>query len=160
MLHSSTMSQAWYLSCTLYVTWTWPNSIAMQHASTMSCQLCQACRLLQYIVQCLLCNMLQICTNYCRWPRFELPIQKLCGGDWDRSLNISVWDWNRWVQLVCLREKEGERETKMSYGGESRKVNEETIWCPQVWWPWAYWKRNCHTQGDHTREVRENASDY
>jgi hypothetical protein len=30
-----------------------------------------------------------------RWPRFELPIQKLCSGDWERGLRFSVWDWNR-----------------------------------------------------------------
>lgn len=29
------------------------------------------------------------------WPLFEISIQKLCSGDWDRTLRLSVWDWNR-----------------------------------------------------------------
>ena len=32
----------------------------------------------------------------CRWPEFVISIQKLCSGDWDRSIRISVWDWNRY----------------------------------------------------------------
>ena len=30
---------------------------------------------------------------------FEISAQKLCSGDWDRTLKLSVWDWNRWVCL-------------------------------------------------------------
>ncbi len=29
-----------------------------------------------------------------RWPSFTLSSQKLCSGDWDRTLRISVWDWD------------------------------------------------------------------
>ena len=32
----------------------------------------------------------------CRWPKFVISIQKLCSGDWDRTIRISVWDWNRY----------------------------------------------------------------
>ena len=32
----------------------------------------------------------------CRWPEFVISIQKLCSGDWDRTIRISVWDWNRY----------------------------------------------------------------
>ncbi|KAL5473555.1 hypothetical protein EMCRGX_G028048 [Ephydatia muelleri] len=30
-----------------------------------------------------------------RWPAFQIDIQKLCSGDWERTLQFSVWDWNR-----------------------------------------------------------------
>lgn len=29
-----------------------------------------------------------------RWNKFTLKIQQLCGGDWERTLRFSVWDWN------------------------------------------------------------------
>ena len=27
---------------------------------------------------------------------FDISVQKLCSGDWDRSIRLSVWDWNRY----------------------------------------------------------------
>ncbi|KAL5473582.1 hypothetical protein EMCRGX_G028082 [Ephydatia muelleri] len=30
-----------------------------------------------------------------RWPAFHMEMQTLCSGDWERTLQISVWDWNR-----------------------------------------------------------------
>ncbi|KAL5473572.1 hypothetical protein EMCRGX_G028068 [Ephydatia muelleri] len=30
-----------------------------------------------------------------RWPAFQMEIQKLCSGDWERTLQFSVWDWNK-----------------------------------------------------------------
>ncbi|KAL5473575.1 hypothetical protein EMCRGX_G028072 [Ephydatia muelleri] len=30
-----------------------------------------------------------------RWPKFQMEIQKLCSGDWERTLQFSVWDWNK-----------------------------------------------------------------
>ena len=35
--------------------------------------------------------------NLCslRWPSFIISSQKLCSGDWERTLCFSVWDWNR-----------------------------------------------------------------
>lgn len=30
-----------------------------------------------------------------KWPKFQLPIQKLCSGDWERSIRFTVWDWNK-----------------------------------------------------------------
>ena len=42
-----------------------------------------------------------------RWPIFEISIQKLCSGDWDRRLKFACLDWNRCVCVctcsVCLR---------------------------------------------------------
>ena len=32
-----------------------------------------------------------------RWPAFQMEIQKLCSGDWERTLQFSVWDWNKLV---------------------------------------------------------------
>ena len=32
-----------------------------------------------------------------RWKRFEISIRKLCSGDWDRTIKITVWDWNKLV---------------------------------------------------------------
>ncbi|XP_065898751.1 copine-9-like [Dysidea avara] len=29
------------------------------------------------------------------WKEFVIPMQKLCSGDWDRTLKFSVYDWNR-----------------------------------------------------------------
>ena len=32
-----------------------------------------------------------------------MPIQKLCSGDWDRTLQFSVFDWNRYnTCTVCI----------------------------------------------------------
>ena len=33
-----------------------------------------------------------------RWKGFNVSAQKLCSGDWERTLDITVWDWNRYVQ--------------------------------------------------------------
>ncbi|KAL5473586.1 hypothetical protein EMCRGX_G028088 [Ephydatia muelleri] len=30
-----------------------------------------------------------------RWPAFQMEIQKLCSGDWERTLQFSVWDWDK-----------------------------------------------------------------
>eukprot|EP00731_Ephydatia_muelleri_P028938 Em0020g582a len=30
-----------------------------------------------------------------RWPAFHMEMQTLCSGDWERTLQFSVWDWNR-----------------------------------------------------------------
>ena len=35
-----------------------------------------------------------------RWKGFTLSVQKLCSGDWDRALKISVWDWNRYIRTL------------------------------------------------------------
>lgn len=32
-----------------------------------------------------------------RWKGATIPAQKLCSGDWDRTLYFTVWDWNRCV---------------------------------------------------------------
>ena len=29
------------------------------------------------------------------WREFDITMQKLCSGDWDRTLQFSVYDWNR-----------------------------------------------------------------
>lgn len=29
-----------------------------------------------------------------RWPPFTMGVQKLCSGDWDRTLKVIVSDWN------------------------------------------------------------------
>ena len=29
------------------------------------------------------------------WREFDITMQKLCSGDWDRTLQLSVYDWNR-----------------------------------------------------------------
>ena len=31
-----------------------------------------------------------------------LPMQKLCSGDWDRTLKFSVYDWNRLVGQFAM----------------------------------------------------------
>ena len=35
----------------------------------------------------------------CSWKEFIIPMQKLCSGDWDRTLKFTVYDWNKLV--VC-----------------------------------------------------------
>ena len=35
-----------------------------------------------------------------RWKAATITAQKLCSGDWDRTLYFTVWDWNRCV-CVC-----------------------------------------------------------
>ena len=37
-----------------------------------------------------------------RWPIFEISIQKLCSGDWDRRLKFACLDWNRCVCVCCV----------------------------------------------------------
>ena len=42
------------------------------------------------------------CNNIlCSWRTFVVPIQKLCSGDWDRALQFSVYDWNRYSTVQC-----------------------------------------------------------
>ena len=31
------------------------------------------------------------------WKELIIPMQKLCSGDWDRTLKFSVYDWNKLV---------------------------------------------------------------
>ncbi len=41
----------------------------------------------------------QVTQNCCvcefRWTQFSISIRQLCSGDWDRTLKIMVWDWNK-----------------------------------------------------------------
>ena len=41
-------------------------------------------------------------TTVNRWKGTTITAQKLCSGDWDRTLYFTVWDWNRCVR-VCVR---------------------------------------------------------
>ena len=54
--------------------------------------------------------MIILCTEIneifitCSWSEFAMPMQKLCSGDWDRTLQFSVFDWNRSASLFhCLK---------------------------------------------------------
>ena len=40
-------------------------------------------------------SLVDVCFSPLRWKGVTLPIQKLCGGDWDRTLCFTVYDWNR-----------------------------------------------------------------
>ena len=40
---------------------------------------------------------------FIRWPLFTIPVGKLCSGDWDRTLKITIWDWNKLVGCIeCI----------------------------------------------------------
>ena len=41
-------------------------------------------------------------TTVNRWKGTTITAQKLCSGDWDRTLYFTVWAWNRCVR-VCVR---------------------------------------------------------
>ena len=44
-------------------------------------------------------------TTVNRWKGTTITAQKLCSGDWDRTLYFTVWDWNRCVRTyvyVCM----------------------------------------------------------
>ena len=36
------------------------------------------------------------------WNEFTMPMQKLCSGDWERTLQFSVFDWNKLVMAVFI----------------------------------------------------------
>ncbi len=42
-----------------------------------------------------LLNFIELSFHLLRWQQFEIAAQKLCSGDWDRTLRLTVWDWNR-----------------------------------------------------------------
>ena len=57
-------------------------------------------------VQCTLyvCMYTYFVLNSFSWKKFDISIRKLCSGDWDRTIQITVWDWNKLVsmQIVLL----------------------------------------------------------
>ena len=46
------------------------------------------------IILYLLYDKLHVCLLLHRWPSFRISAQKLCSGDWERTLRFSVWDWD------------------------------------------------------------------
>ena len=51
--------------------------------------ICQLAKL-----SCTCCMTSYMYVFFYRWPSFRISAQKLCSGDWERTLRFSVWDWD------------------------------------------------------------------